>query len=162
MDMKVANDADLKAWRKAQRAELLARRNAVPEAQRRQWNAQLTQLLSEAFPAPSWMTVGFYWPFQGEFDPRFVIRRLRRFGARAALPERFAHGRHGHLCRRRLAPRPFRAQLRPALQLPTEQFKLNFTEILWTYNVQLADMKTLGKVTTGWSLAHNRPIAQFT
>jgi 5-formyltetrahydrofolate cyclo-ligase len=87
MDMKVANDADLKAWRKAQRAELLARRNAVPEAQRRQWNAQLTQLLSEAFPAPSWMTVGFYWPFQGEFDPRFVIRRLRRFGARAALPE---------------------------------------------------------------------------
>lgn len=46
--------------------------------------------------------------------------------------------------------------------MPTEQFKLNFTEVLWTYNVQLADMKTLGKITTGWSLAHNRPIAQFT
>ncbi|XHS77591.1 Hcp family type VI secretion system effector [Burkholderiaceae bacterium UC74_6] len=45
--------------------------------------------------------------------------------------------------------------------MPTEQFKLNFTEILWTYNVQTAEMKTLGAVTTGWSLARNRPIAQL-
>lgn len=44
---------------------------------------------------------------------------------------------------------------------PTEQFKLNFTEILWTFNVQTAEMKTLGAVTTGWSLARNRPIAQL-
>lgn len=45
--------------------------------------------------------------------------------------------------------------------MPTEQFKLNFTEILWTFNVQTAEMKTLGAVTTGWSLARNRPIAQL-
>lgn len=45
--------------------------------------------------------------------------------------------------------------------MPTEQFKLNFTEILWTFNVQTPEMKTLGAVTTGWSLARNRPIAQF-
>ncbi len=37
--------------------------------------------------------------------------------------------------------------------MPTEQFKLNFTEILWTYEAQ---------PTTGWSLARNRPIGQFT
>lgn len=45
--------------------------------------------------------------------------------------------------------------------MPTEQFKLNFTEILWTFNVQTAEMKTQGAVTTGWSLARNRPIAQI-
>ena len=37
--------------------------------------------------------------------------------------------------------------------MPTEQFKLNFTEILWTYD---------GQPTSGWSLARNRPIGQFT
>jgi type VI secretion system secreted protein Hcp len=37
--------------------------------------------------------------------------------------------------------------------MPTEQFKLNFTEILWSYGSQAA---------AGWSLARNRPIAQFT
>ena len=37
--------------------------------------------------------------------------------------------------------------------MPTEQFKLNFTEILWSYGSEAA---------AGWSLARNRPIAQFT
>ncbi|MDP2371745.1 Hcp family type VI secretion system effector [Rhodoferax sp.] len=46
--------------------------------------------------------------------------------------------------------------------MPTEQLKLNFSEILWTYNVQLADMTPKGNVIAGWSLAHNRPITQFT
>jgi type VI secretion system secreted protein Hcp len=46
--------------------------------------------------------------------------------------------------------------------MPTEQFKLNFTEILWFYTVQLADTKILGKRASGWSLARNRPITAFT
>jgi len=46
--------------------------------------------------------------------------------------------------------------------MPTEQFKLNFTEILWHYTVQLANTQILGKRTAGWSLARNRPITQFT
>jgi type VI secretion system secreted protein Hcp len=46
--------------------------------------------------------------------------------------------------------------------MPTEQFKLNFSEILWTYNVQLANMQVKGSVAAGWSLARNRPITQFT
>ncbi|GLR12869.1 type VI secretion system tube protein Hcp [Chitinimonas viridis] len=46
--------------------------------------------------------------------------------------------------------------------MPTEQFKLNFTEILWKYTVQLADTKTAGVVPAGWSLARNRPIGEFT
>jgi len=46
--------------------------------------------------------------------------------------------------------------------MPTEQFKLNFTEILWTYTVQKADMSSAGNLSTGWSLARNRPVGQFT
>ncbi|MBI5330580.1 MAG: type VI secretion system tube protein Hcp [Betaproteobacteria bacterium] len=46
--------------------------------------------------------------------------------------------------------------------MPTEQFKLNFTEILWTYTVQKAEMSTAGNLSTGWSLVRNRPITKFT
>ena len=46
--------------------------------------------------------------------------------------------------------------------MPTEQFKLNFTEILWTYTVQKADTGSAGNLFTGWSLARNRPIGAFT
>ncbi|MEP6656424.1 MAG: 5-formyltetrahydrofolate cyclo-ligase [Betaproteobacteria bacterium] len=77
---------DIGQWRKVQRAELLARRQAVTKAQHRQWNASITQLLTEGFPILQGMAVSFYWPFQGEFDPRFAIRRLRTRGATAALP----------------------------------------------------------------------------
>lgn len=46
--------------------------------------------------------------------------------------------------------------------MPTEQFKLNFTEILWTYTVQLPDMSSGGSMKAGWSLLRNRPIGTFT
>lgn len=46
--------------------------------------------------------------------------------------------------------------------MPTEQFKLNFTEIVWTYAVQMADTTVKGNVTAGWSLTHNKPITSFT
>jgi type VI secretion system secreted protein Hcp len=43
---------------------------------------------------------------------------------------------------------------------PTESFKLNFNEILWSV-ASLGGPNT-GVVSAGWSLAQNRPIAQFT
>ena len=46
--------------------------------------------------------------------------------------------------------------------MPTEQFKLNFTEILWTHSVQQADGQPGAQQATGWSLARNRPISSFT
>ena len=46
--------------------------------------------------------------------------------------------------------------------MPTEQFKLSFTEILWQNTVPLADTNILGKRSVGWSLGSNRPITQFT
>ncbi len=41
---------------------------------------------------------------------------------------------------------------------PTEQFKLNFTEIVWEYTVQNVDMTRAGVKSAGWSLTRNRPI----
>ena len=47
--------------------------------------------------------------------------------------------------------------------MPTEQFKLNFTEILWKYTVQLANTDAAkGVKAAGWSLARNRVIGEFT
>ncbi len=46
--------------------------------------------------------------------------------------------------------------------LPTEQFKLNFTEILWTYNTQNTDSHAMEKVSSGWSIGRNCTIAAFT
>lgn len=47
--------------------------------------------------------------------------------------------------------------------MPTEQFKISFTEILWEFTVQTADTaRTAGKHAAGWSVARNRPIGEFT
>lgn len=78
---------EIKAWRKAQRAALIARRAAVPDAVRRGWNERITALLVEGFPMLGGLTIGFCWPYQGEFDSRFAIRHWRERGATAALPE---------------------------------------------------------------------------
>ena len=43
---------------------------------------------------------------------------------------------------------------------PTEQFKLNFTEILWSHTVPATQGKPY--IIAGWSLARNRPIGAFT
>jgi len=77
---------DLRQWRKAQRAELLARRLAALGELRHRWSTAITRWLLDGFPLLQTMVVGLYWPFQGEFDPRFAIRRLRERGATAALP----------------------------------------------------------------------------
>ncbi len=46
--------------------------------------------------------------------------------------------------------------------MPTEQFKLNFTEILWQFTVQLANTDRAGMKASGWSLARNRVIGDLT
>ncbi|MDE2344216.1 MAG: 5-formyltetrahydrofolate cyclo-ligase [Betaproteobacteria bacterium] len=73
-------------WRKAKRAELLEQRRGVDPGVRHGWNERITALLVEGFPLLRGMAVSFYWPFQGEFDPRFAIHHWRQQGAVAALP----------------------------------------------------------------------------
>lgn len=46
--------------------------------------------------------------------------------------------------------------------MPTEQFKLNFAEIMWDFTVQNPDSKWVpGKKASGWSLMKNGPIGAF-
>jgi 5,10-methenyltetrahydrofolate synthetase len=78
---------EIKAWRKAQRANLIAARGAFVPAQRKAWNERITALLESGFGVPPGAVVGFCWPYKGEFDARFVVRRWRDGGATAAMPE---------------------------------------------------------------------------
>lgn len=87
--MSVSADQDwpkIRDWRKAQRAELVARRTAVPADTLHEWNEAITKSLVAGFPMLADMTIGFCWPFKSEFDARFAIRRFRDAGATAALP----------------------------------------------------------------------------
>ena len=77
---------DVPAWRKAERARLIAQREALTLEERRAADARITELVAPAFPILAKLTIGFYWPFKGEVDPRVAVHRLRAAGARAALP----------------------------------------------------------------------------
>ena len=77
---------DVTAWRKQRRAELIAQRKALAPEARRLEDQRITALLLAGFPQLAGLTIGFYWPFNAEVDPRVAILRLRERGARAALP----------------------------------------------------------------------------
>jgi 5-formyltetrahydrofolate cyclo-ligase len=78
---------ELGAWRKSERARLLARRTSVAATEHTAWNSAITASLLQGFPSLASLVVSFYWPFKGEFDPRFAIHGWRSQGARVALPE---------------------------------------------------------------------------
>ena len=82
----MSSPTDLAAWRKAQRAELLAARVAIPLAVRRSRNEAITRLLSAAFDLLAGCSIGFCWPYKGEPDPRFFLHAMRARGSRTALP----------------------------------------------------------------------------
>lgn len=77
---------DWAAWRRDARRCLLAARRALPEADRQRRNTAIDAALRDGFGAIGGATVAFCWPFAGEPDPRFAVRRWRRAGSRAALP----------------------------------------------------------------------------
>ncbi len=79
----------VRAWRRAERATLIARRLAVGREERRRRDAAMTGLLDallERRLEPNPRGVGLYWPFKGEFDPRPLARLLDARGIRLALP----------------------------------------------------------------------------
>ena len=74
-------------WRKTQRTELMARREAVAAADHRRWSAAISTALEQGFPALRKGVVGFCWPHRGEYDPRPAMDFFRKHGATLALPE---------------------------------------------------------------------------
>lgn len=73
-------------WRRAQRARLLEQRIAVGDEQRKIWNTAIEDLLRPLLQALGRRTIALYWPFQGEFDGRPLMRAMHAQGARLALP----------------------------------------------------------------------------
>jgi 5-formyltetrahydrofolate cyclo-ligase len=77
---------DVPAWRKERRAALIARRMALGPDEQRRSDERITELLIHGFPLLRGLAIGFYWPFNGEVDPRVAVHRFRAQGARTALP----------------------------------------------------------------------------
>jgi 5-formyltetrahydrofolate cyclo-ligase len=77
---------EIRRWRKEQRASLIARRQAIPQGERRHWQPLILELVERHFPELGNACVGFYWPFRGEIGLHPLVRRLLERGARAALP----------------------------------------------------------------------------
>jgi 5-formyltetrahydrofolate cyclo-ligase len=79
------NPDEVKLWRRAERERLLALRQGLsPEDRRRRSErieAELRSLLGE-IPG----TLGVYWPFRAEFDPRSLVERAVAEGRTVALP----------------------------------------------------------------------------
>jgi 5-formyltetrahydrofolate cyclo-ligase len=75
----------VKAWRRGERERLIALRQALPAAERRdsggRIEAELRALLAER---PG--ILGVYWPFRAEFDPRPLIDWAVAAGRNVALP----------------------------------------------------------------------------
>jgi 5-formyltetrahydrofolate cyclo-ligase len=78
--------AEVKIWRRSERKRLLAERLAMSLAARRAASRTIAEQVYVVLAARPGITVGAYWPFQGEFDPRPLIGRLIAEGWCAALP----------------------------------------------------------------------------
>jgi 5-formyltetrahydrofolate cyclo-ligase len=82
----------VQAFRKAKRAELLARRRSVDFDDRKRYAAALTERLLAAVDLRAFTVLGFYWPIRGELDLRHVARQHVDAGGVAALPVVVAKG----------------------------------------------------------------------
>ena len=78
--------AELIAWRKDLRRELLARRQALPAERLQAWRLAIDRHLQYGFPGLAKGVVAFCWPIRNEYDARHLLHRLREQGAVAALP----------------------------------------------------------------------------
>jgi 5,10-methenyltetrahydrofolate synthetase len=77
---------ELKAWRRAARERLLNARVALPADTLARHRESIDRHLDHGFPNLARGVVAFCWPYKGEYDARFLVRRLRDRGALTALP----------------------------------------------------------------------------
>ncbi len=77
---------ELKAWRRAVRAQLLASRVALPSEVVAAHRTLIDRHLERGFPNLARGVVAFCWPYRNEYDARFFARTLRARGAVTALP----------------------------------------------------------------------------
>lgn len=74
------------AWRKAERARLLAERQAIPGAQRQRVTPLILNSIETHVRELAGASVGIYWPFRGEIDIRLLASRHAGSDTTFALP----------------------------------------------------------------------------
>lgn len=76
-----------RSWKKQARLDQIAWRTGLDPARKREMDAEIgAQLEAALVDVLSGCTVGFCWPYKGEFDQRFLMAKLRARGAKTALP----------------------------------------------------------------------------
>lgn len=83
----------VRAWRRETRGELIARRVAIPRADKLFLRPVIGGQIPLHFPELRHACIGFYWPFKGEIDLRHLLRDFLGLGAEAALPVVVEKGR---------------------------------------------------------------------
>src|SRR5687768_17834128 len=81
----VMTPAEILAWRKEQRAQLIPARVAISDATRDAWTKRIIASLEPIAMAVDG-PVSFYWPFRGEPNLRPLMRRMVAAGRNVALP----------------------------------------------------------------------------
>lgn len=83
-----AHDAwtDVRRWRKAERARLIAERLVVDAEERKARSGRIAMALDRAVGRVSGRIVSAYWPFRGEPDLRNWMIKVIERGGRIALP----------------------------------------------------------------------------
>ena len=84
---------EVKAWRKVERARLIAQRIALPIEQRRNVRTRVGAMLAAEVTELRHATIGFYWPFRGEIDLVGFVRGLIGTNSVTALPVVVEKGR---------------------------------------------------------------------
>ncbi|MDH4093194.1 MAG: 5-formyltetrahydrofolate cyclo-ligase [Betaproteobacteria bacterium] len=77
---------ELKAWRKSERARLIAAREALDGRTVENYRQAIDAHLERAFPGLARDAVAFCWPIRNEYDARHLAKVLRDAGALTALP----------------------------------------------------------------------------
>lgn len=80
------NWEEVRRWRRAKRIEILIRRSDLPKPEKDRISADISDIVREEFPELRHARVGFFWPFKGEIDLRYLVKDFISLGARAALP----------------------------------------------------------------------------
>jgi 5-formyltetrahydrofolate cyclo-ligase len=77
---------DLLAWRRSERARLIAARERLDAPTRARFRRRIDEHLRRSFPGLATATLAFCWPVRGEYDARGLLETLRAAGAVTALP----------------------------------------------------------------------------
>jgi 5-formyltetrahydrofolate cyclo-ligase len=77
---------EVAVWRRTERKRLLASRLAMAPEQRRASSRAIEDRLYAFLAGRPGITLGIYWPFRGEFDPRPLVERVIAEGFPVALP----------------------------------------------------------------------------